>query len=55
MGKAMQTFNSNPPQNHLDETTLPSGHQWETMNNAKKRKFISGECFVHIKFVEDHC
>jgi hypothetical protein len=40
MDKAMQTFNSNPPQNHLDETTPPSGHQWERMNNAKKQKFI---------------
>ena len=50
MDKAIQTFNSN--QNHLDET-IPLPSQWETMDDIKKRKFLS-KSFVH-KLVEGHC
>jgi superfamily II DNA helicase RecQ len=53
MVKAIQTFNSSPPQNHLDETIrLPS--QWETMVDNKKRKKFLSKCFVD-KLVEGHC
>jgi hypothetical protein len=45
MDKAIQTFNSNPPHNHLHET-IPLPSQWEMLDDAKKRKFLS-ECFVH--------
>jgi hypothetical protein len=52
MGKAMETYKSNPPQNHLHQTT-PLPIQWETMGDSKKRKFLS-ECFLQ-ELVEAQC